>query len=369
MLDPDLITREDLYEAIWSEAVQKVAEALGISDVGLAKICKKLNVPRPGRGYWAKSPRLRKVLRKPLPPLKEGQESSTSISGPAMGGGAGWTREALKTLANEGIPLPTVAAPSLKPGTHPLIAAYRDLVTQKGWGVRSLVKEKACLALAVSEPALARGFAILQTIFVALEAQGIMSEVIPPQRARNSYGYTYEAPEAGHALLAYHLFGAERLEHLSLLPGGDGGLAGAYLRLPEGPELMDRAWVSRKLAVDLAGRAAERLVFGDGAISAGVAQDLASATSLATMAVGEWGLDPQFPTLSTQGLSAPLQAQLGTRLLTQVAEWVGEAEAEALRLLNTHRSELDLLAGALLRKETLHQPEILALLQGTSPAA
>lgn len=99
MLNPDRFTREDLYEAIWSEAVQKVAQALGISDVGLAKICKKLNVPRPGRGYWAKSPGLRKVLKKALPPLAEGQESISSIS---QAGGAGWTREALKSLAEEG---------------------------------------------------------------------------------------------------------------------------------------------------------------------------------------------------------------------------------------------------------------------------
>ena len=152
MLDPDLITREDLYEAIWSEAVQKVAEALGISDVGLAKICKKLDIPRPGRGYWTKSPRLRKVLKKPLPPLKEGQACITSITVAATEGVAGWTREALKTLSDEGIHIPTSAVPSRTPGTHPLITCYRDLVTSKGWAVRSLVKEKACLALAVSEP-------------------------------------------------------------------------------------------------------------------------------------------------------------------------------------------------------------------------
>jgi len=63
MLKPDLITREELYEAVWAESVQSLAKALGISDVGLAKICKKLNVPRPGRGYWAKGAAARKVLK------------------------------------------------------------------------------------------------------------------------------------------------------------------------------------------------------------------------------------------------------------------------------------------------------------------
>ena len=73
MLNPDLINREELYEAVWSESVQRLAQALEISDVGLAKICKKLNVPRPGVGYWAKSKASRKLLKKPLPPLQANQ--------------------------------------------------------------------------------------------------------------------------------------------------------------------------------------------------------------------------------------------------------------------------------------------------------
>ncbi|MBI3131427.1 MAG: hypothetical protein HYZ13_08885 [Acidobacteria bacterium] len=191
MLDPDRFTREDLYEAIWPEAVQKVAQALGISDVGLAKICKKLNVPRPSRGYWAKSPTLRKVLKKPLPPLAEGQTSVSSIS---QAGVAGWTREALKSLAEEGIAAPTAATNSNTKGPHPLIAKYASLVAEKEWGVRTLVKEKPCLALAVSKPALERGMAIFQTIFETLEARGFTPEILPPQRATNSYGYAYDAP-------------------------------------------------------------------------------------------------------------------------------------------------------------------------------
>jgi hypothetical protein len=54
MLNPDYITREDLYVAVWSQSVLTLAKGMGISDVGLAKICKALNVPRPPRGYWAK---------------------------------------------------------------------------------------------------------------------------------------------------------------------------------------------------------------------------------------------------------------------------------------------------------------------------
>jgi hypothetical protein len=37
--------REKIYEEIWSEPIQRVCKRYGISDVGLAKVCKKLNIP------------------------------------------------------------------------------------------------------------------------------------------------------------------------------------------------------------------------------------------------------------------------------------------------------------------------------------
>jgi hypothetical protein len=49
-----LFEREVLYEEIWSAPVLQVAKRYGISDVGLAKICKKMKIPKPPRGYWAK---------------------------------------------------------------------------------------------------------------------------------------------------------------------------------------------------------------------------------------------------------------------------------------------------------------------------
>src|SRR6185437_15110567 len=40
-------TRKQLYEAIWTTPCQKLAASLGISDVALAKNCKRLGIPRP----------------------------------------------------------------------------------------------------------------------------------------------------------------------------------------------------------------------------------------------------------------------------------------------------------------------------------
>ena len=50
----DTISRKNLYDAVWSRPMVKVAAEFGISDVGLKKICAKHRIPVPGRGYWAK---------------------------------------------------------------------------------------------------------------------------------------------------------------------------------------------------------------------------------------------------------------------------------------------------------------------------
>ncbi|MEA3194312.1 MAG: hypothetical protein QOD26_2645 [Betaproteobacteria bacterium] len=54
MTQPVVVTREQLYEQVWSIPTQTLAKQYGISDVGLSKICRRLNVPKPGLGYWAK---------------------------------------------------------------------------------------------------------------------------------------------------------------------------------------------------------------------------------------------------------------------------------------------------------------------------
>jgi hypothetical protein len=67
-------TREQLYEAVWSTPVTKLAAELGISDVGLAKTCRRLGVPRPPLGYWAQIEAGKKLQKEPLPEAKPGQD-------------------------------------------------------------------------------------------------------------------------------------------------------------------------------------------------------------------------------------------------------------------------------------------------------
>jgi hypothetical protein len=64
------VTRDELYEIVWSTSVLKLSKGYGLSHNGLSKIRKKLDVPTPPRGYWA-GERTRK-RRTRLPPTKDG---------------------------------------------------------------------------------------------------------------------------------------------------------------------------------------------------------------------------------------------------------------------------------------------------------
>jgi hypothetical protein len=63
--------RDELYEEVWATPMKTLATKYGISDVGLAKVCRKLSIPLPGRGYWARKEAGQKVERLSLPALKE----------------------------------------------------------------------------------------------------------------------------------------------------------------------------------------------------------------------------------------------------------------------------------------------------------
>jgi len=61
------ISRKDLYRLIWSEPLTALAERFGISDVGLAKVCRRSDIPAPPRAYWAKTEAGGKFQRPDLP--------------------------------------------------------------------------------------------------------------------------------------------------------------------------------------------------------------------------------------------------------------------------------------------------------------
>ena len=64
---PVTLTRAELYHKVWKTPIVRLAAEYGISDNGLAKICRRLGIPYPERGYWRKKETRNKVYVKKLP--------------------------------------------------------------------------------------------------------------------------------------------------------------------------------------------------------------------------------------------------------------------------------------------------------------
>lgn len=65
------LTRHELYELVWAEAVSHVAKRYSLSGAGLRKICLRHDIPVPPRGHWAKVAAGQKIKRPALPRPKD----------------------------------------------------------------------------------------------------------------------------------------------------------------------------------------------------------------------------------------------------------------------------------------------------------
>ena len=70
------ISREALYEVVWSQSMLKVAARFGVSSSYMARVCAALNVPRPAAGYWGKAAVGRAPPRPILPQARPGDQLS-----------------------------------------------------------------------------------------------------------------------------------------------------------------------------------------------------------------------------------------------------------------------------------------------------
>ncbi len=77
-LTPVTLSRGELYEQVWSMPLLRLAKQDGITSTGLAKICARLDVPCPPRGYWAKMAFGKPVVRVALP--DPGPETALQIT-------------------------------------------------------------------------------------------------------------------------------------------------------------------------------------------------------------------------------------------------------------------------------------------------
>jgi cell division protease FtsH len=183
--------------------------------------------------------------------------------------------------------------------------------------------------------------------------------------------------EAGHALVANLLPGADPVRKVSIVPRGKGAL-GYTLQLPtQDRYILTQRDLEARLAVLMGGRAAEELVFDSP--STGASDDLARATDLARRMVAEFGMSPKLGPVRYSGAGAlgylgpDMQLQSGvsqetTACLDQEIRRIVEVALERARmLLKERRPTLDALAAGLLQKEVLDGEE-LALIIGRTHA-
>ncbi len=183
--------------------------------------------------------------------------------------------------------------------------------------------------------------------------------------------------EAGHAMVAALSPHADPVAKVTILPAGQALGVTEQLPLVE-RHLYSEDYLHQSLAVRLGGRAAELVKFHQG--STGAANDLASATDLATRMVREFGLSsalgpvgyPQGGSMYLDGggpgLSSRPYAESTQAVIDQeVSRLLREAEERAVDLLRGHESQLDQLASLLIDQETVGGEQVYRLLGLTPP--
>jgi cell division protease FtsH len=182
--------------------------------------------------------------------------------------------------------------------------------------------------------------------------------------------------EAGHALAAWLLPGVDKLHKVTIIPRGRA--LGVTQLVPEEDRMnVGESDLQNRLAFILAGRAAEKLVFGE--YSAGAENDLMQATRIARKMVAHWGMSEKLGPVSCQ--SSHEHPFLGRDVYEQrefsentaqiideeVARFLGEAAERAVHLLSENRGKLDRLAGELESREMLDDTEVVEIIGPATP--
>ena len=183
--------------------------------------------------------------------------------------------------------------------------------------------------------------------------------------------------EAGHALVAALSEHADPVAKVTILPAGQTLGVTEQLPLVE-RHLYGEDYLTDALAVRLGGRAAELVELGHG--STGAANDLASATDLASKMVREFGLSPALgPVGYPEGgsvflggggsgfSSRPFAESTQAIVDREVARLLREAEQTAVSVLSAHRTELGQLVDLLLEKETVDGDEVYRIVGKLTP--
>ena len=171
--------------------------------------------------------------------------------------------------------------------------------------------------------------------------------------------------ESGHALLGMLEPGADPVRKVSIIPRGQA--LGVTFQSPDADRYgYSHSYLRGRIVGALGGSAAEQLIYGE--ITTGAESDLEQATRIARQMVGRWGMSEKIGRVSVLPGPGEQATLLGgfdgatserTRELIdeEVKQITDECYERALQTLSEHREQLDNLAGALLARETLDEPD------------
>ncbi|MCS6972449.1 MAG: ATP-dependent zinc metalloprotease FtsH [Turneriella sp.] len=180
--------------------------------------------------------------------------------------------------------------------------------------------------------------------------------------------------EAGHAVLGELLEHGEKVHKVTIIPRGRA--LGITQHLPEQEKHMrTRNYWLDQLVVLLGGRVAEELEFGD--VTTGAANDIERATQIARRMVTEWGMSERVGPIRLSGpdFSSPFLGRDYARKGDHSEEYAKLVDAEVKRIIDTaferarqllkkNRKKLDLVAQALLERETITGDELREIMSG-----
>ena len=180
--------------------------------------------------------------------------------------------------------------------------------------------------------------------------------------------------EMGHALVGMALSPEQPIQKVSIIPRGIGALGYTIQRPSEDRYLMSKKDLQNRIAVLLAGRAAEQLVFGE--VTTGAADDLVKATDIARAMVTQYGMSDDIGMLSidspkSQFLDPSLAdsslrfgPDMAQRVSSAVSKLLDEAFQLATDVLTANQSVLEDSAKLLLAEETLDDQRLAAIRDG-----
>ena len=184
--------------------------------------------------------------------------------------------------------------------------------------------------------------------------------------------------EGGHALVALNVKATDPVHKATIIPRGRA--LGMVMQLPERDKLsMSLEQMTSRLAIIMAGRVAEELVFGKEKVTSGAASDIEQGTKLARMMVTRWGLSDALGPVAygdngdevflgyQVSRQQSVSEETNRKIDSEVRKLVETGLEEARVILTEKRADLEVLARGLLEFETLTGDEIKDLINGIRP--